>query len=353
MIAKPSDQPKPKKILVITQVVDESDPVLGFFTRWIEELSYKYESVEVICLQEGKHALPLNVKIHSLGKESCAKLPHYIYRFYAYLWNLRNSYDVVFVHMNQEYILLAGPLWKVLGKKIYLWRNHYAGNFLTNTAAFFCTKVFCTSRYSYTAKYKKTVLMPVGIDIKNFFEHKDINRIPRSLLFLGRIAPSKRVDMFIEACALLKEQGISYSATIVGSPLTEDKEYHKELVTLVQNKGLTNEITFLDAVSKAEAALIFSSHTIFVNCSPSGMFDKTLFEAAASGCVIITSSKDFRVLSDQKKPFENPAELAEEILECLELSPEIHKVLQEKMKALSQVQSLKVLVDTLKQEIII
>ena len=70
--------------------------------------------------------------------------------------------------MNQEYVLIAGWLWKLLGKRTYLWRNHYAGSWLTDVAAVFCTKVFCTSKHSYTVKYKKTVLMPVGVDTERF-----------------------------------------------------------------------------------------------------------------------------------------------------------------------------------------
>jgi len=57
------------KLLVVTQVVDTEDPVLGFFVRWVEELAKHVESVEVICLREGKHMLPVNVHVHSLGKE--------------------------------------------------------------------------------------------------------------------------------------------------------------------------------------------------------------------------------------------------------------------------------------------
>ena len=43
------------KLLVVTQAMDEQDPVLGFFVRWVEELAKRAERIEVICLKEGKH----------------------------------------------------------------------------------------------------------------------------------------------------------------------------------------------------------------------------------------------------------------------------------------------------------
>src|SRR3989344_8238781 len=97
--------------------------------------------------------------------------------------------------MNQEYILLAGWLWRLTGKKITLWRNHHVGDFFTDLAARFCHRVFCTSKYSYTAKYSQTVLMPVGIDTEQFKPDPKVKRIPNSILFLGRLAPVKKPDL--------------------------------------------------------------------------------------------------------------------------------------------------------------
>src|SRR3989344_3937656 len=97
------------KILIVTQKVDKNDPVLGFFHRWIEEFAKHYESLVVICLEKGEYHLPQNVKILSLGKEERISKVRYIVHFYKYIWQERKNYDAVFVHMNQEYIILG---WK-------------------------------------------------------------------------------------------------------------------------------------------------------------------------------------------------------------------------------------------------
>ena len=106
------------KLLIVTQKVDENDSILGFFHGWIAEFAKHCESVIVICLEKGEHHLPQNVNVLSLGKErfevksqksKVLKKLTYAINFFKYIWQERKNYDVVFVHMNQEYVLLAVP----------------------------------------------------------------------------------------------------------------------------------------------------------------------------------------------------------------------------------------------------
>lgn len=303
------------KLLVVTQAVDTEDPVLGFFVRWIEEFAKRVEQVEVICLKEGKYDLPSNVRVHSLGKERGRPLfgsIAYAFRFLRLAWRLYRDYDTVFVHMNQEYILLGGWLWKLLSKRIFLWRNHYEGSWKTGLAVAFCNTVFCTSRHSYTARYKKTVLMPVGVDTGRFHPDARVARTPRSVLFLGRMAASKRPEMLVGALAELAERGEDFQATFVGSPLPRDASYYEGLKAQA-DLLLDERVTFLPGVPNGETPAFFRSHEVFVNCSPSGMLDKTLFEAAACSCRVLASSEDWRALAGEASYFNSSTPLAERL----------------------------------------
>jgi len=302
------------KLLVVTQVVDREDPVLGFFHAWIEALAARIESVHVICLKEGVHSLPANVQVYSLGKEKGSK-PGIVYagRFLSLVWKLRHEYDRVFVHMNQEYILIAGWLWELLNKPVYMWRNHYAGSWRTDLAASTCTKVFCTSKYSYTAKYKKTVIMPVGVDTERFSGQAISARIPHSILFLARMSPSKNVGILLDALEILKKNGTPFTASLYGDPLPGDALYYASLIERVHTSALSGSVTFHAGIPNADTPPIYAAHKIFVNCSPSGMFDKTLFEAAASGCLVLASSLDFRSLAGIDYYFEGETQLADRL----------------------------------------
>ncbi|MEA1929470.1 MAG: glycosyltransferase family 4 protein [Patescibacteria group bacterium] len=282
------------KLLIITQIVDRQDPVLGFFHHWVEELAEQCDLITFVGLRVGEYCLPDNVEVLSLGKEAQPSRLKYIWRFCKHIWQKRNNYDAVFVHMNQEYILLAGWWWRLIGKRVTMWRNHHSGSLLTDIAAMFCNRVFCTSKYSYTAKYKKTVLMPVGIDLNLFKPDPNIKRVPRSILFLARLAPSKRPHLFIEALALLRDRGGAFEASIYGDALPRDREYYLGLRQQVERLGLRDRVRFYSAIPNDQTPLIYNRHEACVNLSSSGMYDKTIFEAMACGCLTLASNDNLR-----------------------------------------------------------
>lgn len=277
------------KLLVVTQKIDRNDPVLGFFHRWVEEFAKRFEKVTVICLEKGEYDLPANVEVLSLGKERGNSFVRYIVLFYKYIWEERRNYDKVFVHMNQEYALLAGDLWRLFGKKVYLWRNHAKGGLLTDMAVWIAHKVFYTSPSSYTARFKKAVQMPVGIDTNFFKPDPSVKRIPDSYLFLGRIAPVKRALEFVEWFNTLDEK---CTATVAGSALPKDKAYEE----LVKSKA-SERIRFVGAVTQEEARKLYQSHEFYVNKTPAGSMDKTIFEALSCGCKLIVDNPDAQNIS--------------------------------------------------------
>lgn len=338
------------KLLIVTQVVDTTDPALSFMTLWISEIASRFETVTVICLKKGEYSLPENVSVYSLGKEEGVTKLTYIYRFYRYVWRLRKKYDSVFVHMNQEYILLAGALWLVLRKPIYMWRNHYAGSWLTDVAASFCTKVFCTSKHSYTAKYRRTVLMPVGIDMERFEEGSGV-REPHSILFLARLSPSKRPEMFIDALGEVLARGVSFTASLYGSPTSSDTLYGKSLATRAESLGLHDRLRFYPGIPNDATPEVYRSHDIFVNCSPSGMFDKTLFEAAACGCRVIAASDDFHDAAGDHAYAPTVSALTERLIEALREDEDMVERKRFSYIALARAESLATLADRLAIEL--
>ena len=279
------------KILIITQKIDINDPILGFFHRWVEEFSKHYEKAVVVCLEKGEYHLPENVRVLSLGKEGGKSRLKYIFNFYKYIWSERKNYDQVFVHMNQEYVLLGAMLWWLMGKKVMMWRNHPMGNFLTNIAVFVSNRVFCTSKYAYTAKFKKTEIMPVGIDMDLFKRKLEIKKIPNSILFLGRISPIKNPDVLVEAFNVLNRGLVNFSALIVGDPLPKDMDYYEDIKNKIKEYGLENKVKLVGGVKHSEAVDLYNKYEIFVNLTPTGSMDKTIFEAMACESLAMISNR--------------------------------------------------------------
>lgn len=277
--------------------MDKNDPVLGFFHYWVENLAQKFNKISVVCLEKGDFNLPQNVKVYSLGKESIKSKLKYITNFYCYILGLHAEYDVVFVHMNQEYVLLGGFFWKILGKPVYMWRNHPQGNILTKISVWLSKKVFCTSNFAYVAKYKKTQIMPVGIDTSIFNTEsriKNYESCTNKILFLSRISPIKKPDLLIEALKILKEKNINFTCDFYGNALPKDQNYFNEIKTKVKDLNLENQIKFFEAVPNHETPKIYQNYEIFINLTPTGSFDKTILEAAACGCIPVVLNKSLK-----------------------------------------------------------
>ena len=350
-------------LLLVTQKVDKEDPVLGFFHKWIEELSKKFKSIKIICLEEGEHSLPENVQVFSLGKlkkvassQYLASRVRYVWNFYKYIWRLRKEYDAVFVHMNQEYVLLGGMFWKVFGKKIYFWRNHPKGNFLTRIAVAFSEKVFCASDSAFTAKFGKTEVMPVGIDTSIFnLESRILNleSRKRNILFLGRMDRIKRPELLIEALNILNKQGVDFVSNFYGDPTPGTQDFYDNLKNKVSSLNLSQKINFYKGVPNYKTPDIYSQHRVFVNLTPSGSMDKTILESVACGCIPVVVNNFFREIFDPNMIVKEDAkDVSNKIKFWLEASEEKVKQDSERLqKYVLENHSLNALIEKLNTEI--
>lgn len=299
------------RLLILTQKVDINDDILGFFHGWIAEFAKNCESVLVVCLYEGQHNLPGNVRVLSLGKEKFIRSNSYhsniirrlvsIYRFYSYIWQERQNYDSVFVHMNHEYVLLGGWLWRLLGKKIGLWYTHKSVNFKLRIAEKMVDVIFTASKESFRLPSKKLKVLGHGIDIKKFTllnnfsirkisANAEFNRV--NIITIGRISPIKDYETLIAAAEILQKENFKFNLQIIGGPATEnDKEYLIKLKKSVQEKGLGEEIKFIGSIPNKNIANYYQSADLFVNLSHTGSLDKVVLEAMASSLPVLTCNE--------------------------------------------------------------
>lgn len=281
------------KLLLYTQAVNSQDPILGFMHGWLSEFAKHWESITVVCLFEGEHHLPANVSVLSLGKNEGRGRLTYLYRFFSYSFFSRVPYDAVFVHMNQEYVLLGGFFWRLLGKRVALWYNHAAGSFLTRLSAALAHHVFHTSPFAFVAGSSHARTMPAGIDTTLFREYSDIPRESNSVLSLGRIAPIKGLDVLVDGIKSLESRHIPLHARIVGDPAPRDKAYAEYLHHHASELVRAGVLEFLPGVPNTQTPALYAQHLVFVNLSPSGLYDKTILEAAACGTLPLVSSRAF------------------------------------------------------------
>jgi len=281
------------KVLIVTQKIDADDDLLGFFYGWVEKIAKKFQKVNVICLQGARHYLPENVQVWSLGKETGKSKIKYIYNFYRYIWKMRNEYDAVLVHMNKEYVILGGPFWLLWGKKIFFWYNHRAGGLMAKMAGWFAHTIFFTSPFSYFAKSSKAKLMPVGIDTKIFIRHPEVEKITKSILYLGRISPIKNLDLLIKSLGLLRKKTNDFSLFVVGASGENDQNYLASIKQQIVDLKIDKQVFFLGNVPNNKTAAVYNRYQIFVNLTNSGSLDKTIFEAMSCETPVLVSNRYF------------------------------------------------------------
>jgi glycosyltransferase involved in cell wall biosynthesis len=315
-------------LLIITQKIDSEDPVLGFFHHWVEKLAPHFAQTSVICLQKGSVSLPPEIAVWSLGKELRPARWSYLLNFFRAIWSQRAGYDAVFVHMNPEYILLGGIIWRLLGKNCYLWYNHSHGNIATQLAATMATAVFYTSPFSYTARFKHSRRMPAGIDTDVFQRDAGIARQPRSILYLGRISPIKKVDVLIRAADIMHKRGTDFTLTIAGGAEKPFADYYQHVTALAASSACSGRIRFAGEIPNYRAAELYSSHEVLVNLSPAGLFDKAVLEAMACQTMALASSPAFRECLPPECLFDEGSaeDLAEKLETIVNLPPQTKKL---------------------------
>ncbi len=295
------------RLLILTQKVDKNDDVLGFFHSWILEFSKRCEKVIVICLEKGEYDLPHNTEVFSLGKEKF-KIQNskfkifekiiYVIRFIRYIVRMRHDYDTVFVHMNPEYVVLGGPLWRLWRKKIALWYVHRQVNVKLRIAEKLAHVIFSTTLEAFRLKSKKVHFLGHGVDFTYFTRkpYAEFNT-PIRILHVGRITPIKNLDILIEAAAILRIKNVELRIKIVGKPsVAGDIAYEQELKNLVKKHGLENEITFVGDVPFTRIGECYRNADISVNLTPTGGMDKAVLESIASGTLALSANKAFKNL---------------------------------------------------------
>ena len=321
------------KLLIVTQVVDRTDPHLGFFHTWIEQFARECELVTVICLKEGEHVLPQNVRVFSLGKEKGrASSIVYAWRFLKIIVRQRNTYDSVFVHMNPEYIILGGLFFKLWHKKVALWYAHKSVTLKLKIAVFFSDYIFSVTKNSFGIKTPKLYAMGHGVDTELFVQKVRTKSDTLRLVSVGRIAGSKHLKEMLPVVEELQRRGENPVLTIVGAAVTPAEQIYKtELVSAIEKMGLSDAVIMYGGAAHRTLPQLFLSQDVFLNFGTTGNMDKAGFEPLASGLPLVTTNEAFEEILSPYGLYvkgNNPASLADAVLRAkdMEMAPFVEYV---------------------------
>jgi len=331
-------------ILVFTQKVDINDDVLAAFCYWWEKLAQKAGQVNIICLFEGKHRLPENVKVFSLGKEKEHSRIKYVWRVYRYFWPLRKTTDIIFVHMNEVYIFLLWPLAKLYRIPIVFWKAHGGKLPHIKKAIFMSDKIVTSGEKTFEYQTSKKVIIGQGINV-DFFKPSDA-RVEKTgdsfqVLAVGRPGVVKHYDILIEtADILVNQRGRSnFCFKIVGSPQhIKEEESQAQLKKMIKEKSLEKFFVFEPGVPFGQIKQKYQECSCLVNLTDPPSLEKVVLEAMAMEKPVITSNEAFwpffKGLEFLKVQKNNPADLADKIEHLAGLSASDRLAIGQKLRAI-------------------
>jgi len=282
-----------RHLVVIAQVLDREDAVLGFFHGWCEELARHVERLTVFAQRAGAVDLPASARVVSLGREQGAGKLRMAHRLGTGLLRLRgrDRPSAVLAHMVPKFVLYAAPACTPRGVPLYLWYTHKGVDRALRMAVPLVRRVFTASEASFRlpGAADKVVVTGHGIDCEAFVPPPPGAR-PVDVLSVGRIAPSKGQDELLDALARCPSRP---RTEIAGDVLLErDVPFRQALAARVARE-FADSVALLGAVPHPRVADAMRRARVLVNASRTGSVDKVVLEAMACGTLPLTCNEAF------------------------------------------------------------
>lgn len=248
----------------------------------------RFYSIPFLLYPECKLAIPNPISIKKMLQEFKPDIIHCATPFNLGLYGLHYakknkipvvaSYHTHFDQYLQYYKIqwVEGMLWRYLG-----WFHQT------------CRKIYVPSKstlsYLQERGFLNLEVWSRGVDVARFHPEVDrqavltkagANPDKFSLLYVGRLAPEKSVDVLLEAFDSLPEHLKSRAELI----LAGDGPLHEELS---ETYGDREDIRFLGFVEGRELADLFAAADLFVFPSATETFGNVVLESMASGTAVI------------------------------------------------------------------
>jgi len=328
------------RVLMVTPMVDEKHPVLGFIPTWVRSLARRVDKLHVVTLGHNKEThLPSNVTIHPLNSKS-GKLSSALYFNNTMFRLLRKETDVMFCHMYPGLAVKAAPYGKLFRTPVVWWRTHGSVSLKARMVHFLANKIVTASKESFRIKSRKNnkiVVTGHGIDTDKFKSaaNPNIEKDKITILSIGRISPIKDYGTLIKAANILvneKNMGNIEFLIVGGVPMTSQAEYLQSLERMVEDLELKNHVKFVGPVPHTEVVGYYQGCDVFISGSQTGSVDKIVLEAMACEKPALACNEAFEnvfgdyssILMFRKK---EPADLADKVTHILEMDENQHSEL--------------------------
>ena len=278
--------------------VDRDHVTLAFGLKWIEALARHFDHIDVVTMTIGVYELPKNVTVWSLGKER--NFPEFLraLRFYGIIAKIlkKRRIGIVFTHMIPVFAVLFWPVAKLTRLRNVMWYAHKSVTPVLQIAHHAVDRVVTSTPEGFRLPSSKISYIGQGIDSSIFVFRERSEASVLRLITVGRIAPSKGLELLVDALA--KWTATSWHLTIVGDGADDnERRFAHDIRERAGSVLGPSRVTFTGRLDPPEVAGRLADSDVFLNLSTNGSLDKAIVEAMASGCPVLSSNDAFCALA--------------------------------------------------------
>lgn len=291
------------RLLVVNFAMDRRSPVLAWQERLASELARHCERVVVLTERRGQYEQHGNLEVREVPRALLRPPLRWLGGPWAMAgpvrqWSRRERFDVCFVHMSSSWAYRLWPALHPLGIPILLWYAHGTVSWRLRLAHRSATRVVTSSAEGFRIPSGKVELVGQAIDTELFRPPPRAERRDE-VVYVGRISPRKEIGGLLDAFAALRRltPDAALRLRLVGPTLNRaDRAYARTLRARAEALGIAPHVDWAGPLSMPETAHLYAHAFVHLNLSRTGSMDKTVLEALACGCPVVTSNEAFRGL---------------------------------------------------------
>jgi len=287
------------RLLVINFEMDRLSRALPWSQHVVNLLAQKCEQVVVLTSHIGSYEQPANVYIEKIPARPYG-IPQrvgggFLVNLQAFQLIRKYRLDACFIHMAADWAYLLRPAFRLTGIPSLLWFAHGVITPKTERDVRAADRVVTSSPEGCRVDANNIRIIGQGIDTDTFVLPPLTNE-RNAIIAVNRISPRKRIDLLIEVMRTIKQiaGAPELHLKLVGTTAAErDQPYEHTLREQVWDGGLENQVQMVGYVPQKYIPRLYEEAFLHLNVSQTGSMDKTLLEALACGCPVLTSNEAF------------------------------------------------------------
>lgn len=287
------------RLLLIGYELDDNSPALAWQGRVANALAGYCEKIIAVADKVGEFKPRPNVEVRSLPgrpwgiprKLGSAVL---LNPWFSKLCKMERI-DACFIHMASRWAYRLAPTWRLLGIPVLVWYAHGSVSWPLRWAHRCADRIVTSTPQGFRLPSNKCYVIGQGIDTTLFSIQRDKTKDNKKLIYVGRIAPRKRIDLLLDVVRLLRlKHQLPVQLRLIGKPITvEDEEYAHRLRQRTEHDDFDQCVHFAGFIPMSKTPDEYRDAFLHINVSNTGSMDKTVLESLACGCPVLTSNEAF------------------------------------------------------------